>query len=1175
MLGNCSPLRARWFGLVAAAVVLFLSAPPAVADEVTILDEFKAREAAPTLGIEPTIVKDGIEYAVLRSIVAGHPVYYILYNRQSADTISSDELWAGGDLGLNVNGNGVTVGVWDQEIVLSTHVELAGRVSVGDGTSSTGAHATHVAGTIAATGIEAAARGMANKAEIETYNWDADITEATTAAGNGMRVSNHSYGIAAGWAWIGGWAWFGDSSISTSEDWKFGFYLDECASWDNLMYNEPQYLAVFAAGNDRGEGPAGAPYPVDGYPYGYDTIGSPAVAKNGLTVGAVRGITGGYVTPSGVKMTDFSSYGPCDDGRIKPDVVAKGQSVWSTVDTSNTAYEFSDGTSMAAPAVAGSVAQLIEHYRNVNSITAPYVEDMRSSTVRALVIHTADDAGTNGPDYIFGWGLMNTETAAGLITADASMPKLIDERTLDQDDEHSYFLSKTSGEVMKVTIAWTDPAGSPPGTSLDPTTKMLVNDLDIRLYTADESTQYKPWVLNPATPSAQAYTGDNTTDNVEQIRVPAYVEGDFIVRITHKGTLSGGSQDYAFIASGVESVSDTLAPIVSSNDVVVPEGGEVSFTVRLPLEPDGNVTVTTARESGDSNITVTWGATLTFTTGNWSTPQTVTLAAPADADNCDTRATFSVTRSDSSDPQDVTTVNATAGDDDIGMNVTPTSITVDEGGAAVGVSVVLTAEPCEPVTIDVTQTNDDTDSEVLVDPNEPLPVFDSTNWDEPQMVYFLAEEDSGFESGTNEQFRIRLLAGTRPTATVTVAEVDNDQYALVTLPKQIYVPEGDEVSVVISLNHEPLTPPLAVNIDWLSGDADIAVTPDNLDMTDTNWFASQSLRFTAAEDTDRSDHTATFRVTFPAYPAMEQLIVVTEIDNDKLDIEVLDDTGTPIPTNAEGLIPLDIDEWGTAEIRVRLSGEPEGDLDVTATQLTGDPYIVLTDPTTLTFTTGDWSQPQAFTAEASSDFNDSSNKARIELSALTAEPVVVQLIEKDRVSYAQPEAPAQPSPTHGSLNVSLTPTLTWGNVLLANSFDVYVSRGMVPGPDDNVFAATGLTTPMVSIPAGVLNYNTAYRWRVFARNSNGISAGSIWTFTTLKAPTSEPDDPDPNDPNDGGTTDPNDPNDGGTTDPNDPDGTDGTDGDAAAGVICGAPFLLVLLFGLATEAVRRRARPTR
>ena len=168
------------------------------------------------------------------------------------------------------------------------------------------------------------------------------------AAANGMEISNHSYGYARGWRWNGSsWDWYGSTSISDVEDYRFGFYDAGTKEWDDIAYNAPYYLICKSAGNDRGDGPGTTPSTaeIDGGDDGFDCIGTRGIAKNILTVGAVNEVEE-YTGPSDVVMSSFSSWGPSDDGRIKPDIVAKGVDVYSSEGGSDTDYASYNGTSL-------------------------------------------------------------------------------------------------------------------------------------------------------------------------------------------------------------------------------------------------------------------------------------------------------------------------------------------------------------------------------------------------------------------------------------------------------------------------------------------------------------------------------------------------------------------------------------------------------------------------------------------------------------------------------------------------------------------------------------------------------------------------------------------------------------------------------------------------------------
>jgi len=367
--------------------------------------------------------------------------------------------------------------------------------------------------------------------------------------------------------------WWGNTSISATEEYRFGFYDAATQSVDNIIYNAPFYVSVWAAGNDRDDSGTGSHWvqtppnsgtwvqstvvrQPDGGTDRFDCIPTTSTAKNIIPVGAleVEDLGGGLWSPS---MSTFSSWGPTDDGRIKPDVMAKGDPTFSCISTNNSAYDIYYGTSMAAPSVTGSIQLLREHWSNLEPGTA-----LRASAYKALVIHTADDwsAGSadEGPDYESGWGVMDTRKAADFLTNAWDAP--VAERTnwfRSKDSLNSghtrtlTFYHSADSEGFKVTIAWTDPAAPPSAPSLNPATLRLINDLDLRVTSAEDIT-YFPWRLNPNSPDAAATKGDNFRDNVEQVFEEDLPAGLYTVQITHKGaTLSGGKQIFSIMVSGI------------------------------------------------------------------------------------------------------------------------------------------------------------------------------------------------------------------------------------------------------------------------------------------------------------------------------------------------------------------------------------------------------------------------------------------------------------------------------------------------------------------------------------------------------------------------------------------------------------------------------------------------
>ena len=476
------------------------------------------------------VIKDEFSKKEIYDVVNGDVSYYVTSNAGSSVTIRTNRLYSGGSLGLNVQGQGMKAFVWDGGGARTTHVEFPNnKVNIIDG-AALDDHATHVTGTIVAQGLTANLKGIAFDASADSYDWNNDYGEMAIEAASGMLVSNHSY-------WIG-----------QNARWNFGAYDSRARSFDQIAFNAPFYLAVTAAGNDRNDSADPLIGPYLNQKFGYNLIRGMQNGKNFLTVGAVSQVSN-YTGPDSVVMSSFSSWGPTDDGRIKPEIVAKGVSVRSTLVSSDTASGLKSGTSMASPAVTGAVVLMQQHYHNI------FNNYMRAATVKGLLLHTADEAGIyDGPDYEYGWGLLNAEKAANVITGKNVGSTIIDELTLNNSQTYTRSITVNGTEPLMVSISWTDRPGTANNGVEDPTDLNLVNDLDVRVIKTDNTT-YFPWTLDPAnTFNAPLRTQDNFRDNYEKVQVDN-PGGTYNIVVTHKGTLTGGSQNFSLIVSGPQVLS--------------------------------------------------------------------------------------------------------------------------------------------------------------------------------------------------------------------------------------------------------------------------------------------------------------------------------------------------------------------------------------------------------------------------------------------------------------------------------------------------------------------------------------------------------------------------------------------------------------------------------------------
>ncbi len=470
------------------------------------------------------------------------PIFFTNNNAGSATTMGATSLYPGGELGLSVTGAGITAGVWDGSGVRDQHNELTGRVVLSDGAVGYASHSTHVTGTIIASGISSTRRGIAYGGMAKTYDWTSDISEMNAFGQQGYLVSNHSYGY----------------NTASLPMWIFGNYDGGAASIDNVSNAYPYYQIVVAAGNDRNN----PNLEQISYKEGYDMLTGYGVSKNALTVAAVNQVLE-YSGPASVVMSDFSNYGPTDDGRIKPDISAKGVNVNSAGNLTNAQYQVLSGTSMAAPGVTGGVMLLQNHYNNLNSAF------MRASTVRGLICHSAKEAGNNvGPDYEFGWGLIDVAKAATIISG-KNTTSIIEENTLTSNQTFTKSFAVASPQTIMATICWTDPTGAQNGGGQeDIRTARLKNNLDIKILKDD--VVYYPWKLNVESPTdAATRDGDNNVDNIEKIQIDNAQPGVYTIQVTHKGSLIGGSQVFSLIANGTNGITLGVASSDFSNNIVL------------------------------------------------------------------------------------------------------------------------------------------------------------------------------------------------------------------------------------------------------------------------------------------------------------------------------------------------------------------------------------------------------------------------------------------------------------------------------------------------------------------------------------------------------------------------------------------------------------------------------
>lgn len=440
--------------------------------------------------------------------------------RTGADTVQAPP--------YSLDGSGVTVLVYDGGTALASHGDFGGRLTARDG-SGVADHATHVSGTIGGDGSGSGGtyRGMAPGVIIESYGFEYDGSGTFLYTNPGDIYADYDEAINTYGADIS------NNSIGTNTepngfDCAFqGDYGITSAVIDDIVRGGlgAPFRIVWANGNER----QGSRCDVEGYGDYYSTA-PPACAKNHITVGALNS--------NDDSVTTFTSWGPTDDGRIKPDISGPGcqsngdAGVTST--SSSGGYTVKCGTSMASPTVCGLSALLLQDYR----AQYPAEPDFRNSTLKTLLAHSAADVQNPGPDYMTGYGSVRIQAAIDLMRSGNFL-----EDTVSQGGVFSVLVLVSAGDPeLKVTLAWDDVPGTP---NVSPS---LVNDLDLEVFDG-VSTRYYPWTLDPLNPSANAVrTQGDHLNNIEQVVIDAPTPG--VYRIDVRGfNVPSGPQPFSLTAT--------------------------------------------------------------------------------------------------------------------------------------------------------------------------------------------------------------------------------------------------------------------------------------------------------------------------------------------------------------------------------------------------------------------------------------------------------------------------------------------------------------------------------------------------------------------------------------------------------------------------------------------------
>ncbi len=460
------------------------------------------------------------------------------------------------DAPYGLDGTGVTAMVFDAGVASDVHPDFGGRMTVGeqDGASS---HATHVAGTVGGNGLvsDGQFRGMAPNVRLISYAFTGNINMPTpdgpfflysdpsdilddyteAIATYGIDVVNNSIGTNA--------CRNGFPCFIT------GNYGITAALIDEIVRGAAgaPLRVVWSNGNERScsrcrnEGHTTED--------GYHSTAPPSCAKNHITVGALNS--------NDDSMTNFSSWGPCDDGRIKPDISGPGCQAtgdFGVTSCSLTGTYFNTcGTSMSAPTVTGICALILQDFRT----QYPNRPEPVNATFKALLAHNAADIFEVGPDYRSGYGSVRAKDTIDFLRTGNFVEDIVGNAEMTVFD---VWVADDDTE-LKVTLAWDDAPAAPNALIA------LVNDLDLRVFDP-QGAQYFPWTLNPDDPAAPAVqTEEDHLNNIEQVVVNAPAPGLWRVEVLGFN-----------VPEGPQAFSITAGPRLSfdCNDNDIPDEQEIT-----------------------------------------------------------------------------------------------------------------------------------------------------------------------------------------------------------------------------------------------------------------------------------------------------------------------------------------------------------------------------------------------------------------------------------------------------------------------------------------------------------------------------------------------------------------------------------------------------------------------
>jgi serine protease AprX len=587
-------------------------------------------EAIISLGLDPD---QAFDIDQIQTIIA-HPAIrwvepvmeYRLQNNEARTIMSVPAAWEHHGL----FGAGQVVGIADSGLdtgdletmspdfagrIVATHV-LANGGDLGDEFG----HGTHVAGSLAGAGVQSGAdpatqqyegsfAGVAPEASLVIQAFEVDNDGIVTglelgpeaifaqAYASGARIHSNS------WGGITGIPFLDPAAV-------FGGYPETSRDTDAFIWQHPDTAIFFAAGNSGNDGwyifNGCLPIEQDGV-VDLDSLNAPGTAKNVITVGATENIrtdaprsdaiwsnvdptcfgleplASDLISDNPNGIAAFSSRGPTDDGRLKPDLVAPGTNVlsnrshdpdatgtlWGLYDA-NPHYQFSGGTSMATPLAAGA-GVLVREWLGRQGLTNP-----SAAAIKAVLLNTTVDiapgqygTGTtqeipfSRPNPVSGWGRVDL----GFLAEPEPYRLWLDDQpnglatgqvqTYQDRAEKPLFVVDDS-QPLRITLAWTDPPASLSAA------RQLVNDLDLVVIDPD-GRQY--W--------GNQATGGDRINNVEGVIITKPEPGAYQVEVrAHNVPIE--SQPYALAVAGP--IAPPTLVLEANTGITITTGGQAPIT---------------------------------------------------------------------------------------------------------------------------------------------------------------------------------------------------------------------------------------------------------------------------------------------------------------------------------------------------------------------------------------------------------------------------------------------------------------------------------------------------------------------------------------------------------------------------------------------------------------------